>query len=147
MCSPGYLEKRGPFREPADLKRATLLRTSRPFPWRPWFRRAGLDWEEPAHGPIFGEVPLLLDAAANGAGVALAGPVAAGPWLSTGRLVRALDIGVPHPGSYYAVCWLQLERPEVNLVMEWLASSAREEMPADSFGPAPRLEEGIRPAG
>jgi LysR family transcriptional regulator, glycine cleavage system transcriptional activator len=144
-CSPEYLRKAGPFRQPSDLQRATLLRTPPKVPWRPWFEAAGLDWEEPSTGPIFGEATVLLAALANGAGVGLAGRIAAAPHFHSGRLVRVFDIGVPAPRSLYAVCLESSRgRPEIALFMEWLASEAREDVFKGVPDPIQQREEKLR---
>ena len=68
VCSPriaGGVPKR-----PADLARYTLLRAD-DEPWKPWFEAAGLDWPEPTRGPVFSDSALLMQAAAEGQGIAL----------------------------------------------------------------------------
>src|SRR5437667_443140 len=78
----GVLPKR-----PESLARVVLLRSERQ-PWTPWFRAMALDWPEPSRGPIYSDETLLVQAAAEGIGVALArGPLVAGD-LTAGRLVR-----------------------------------------------------------
>lgn len=127
VCSPAYARKAGPFREPGDLKKATILRTTRKLPWSLWFRAAGLDWPEPSSGLLFGEVSVLLDAASNDAGIALAGRIASAPYLHSGRLIRLFDIGVPAPRSFYAVCLEDhRDRPEVAAFVDWLVQQASE---------------------
>ena len=69
VCSPrieGGVPKR-----PTDLARYTLLRAD-DEPWLPWFEAAGLDWPEPTRGPMFNDSAHLMQAAAEGQGVALA---------------------------------------------------------------------------
>ena len=70
VCSPRILGARK-LQAPADLARFTLLRSD-DEPWKPWFDAAGLDWPEPSRGPIFNDSSLMLQAAAEGQGVALA---------------------------------------------------------------------------
>src|SRR5205085_3433348 len=53
-----------------DLARYTLLRSDDEF-WVPWFRAAGLDWPEPTRGPMFNDSAHMLQAAAEGQGIAL----------------------------------------------------------------------------
>ena len=69
VCSarPGL---RGP-RQPGDLAGFNLLRTYSER-WSPWFSAAGLNWPEPASGPVFEESSHAMQAAAAGSGVALA---------------------------------------------------------------------------
>ena len=45
VASPAYLERIGGIATPADLKKATLLRSALEQ-WKPWFEQAGLDWPE-----------------------------------------------------------------------------------------------------
>jgi LysR family glycine cleavage system transcriptional activator len=58
-------------RQLLDLASFNLLRTYSES-WSSWFAAAGLDWPEPATGPIFEETAHALQAAAAGSGVALA---------------------------------------------------------------------------
>src|SRR6185437_9009315 len=69
VCSPRLARGRLP-KVPADLARHTLLRSDGEL-WKPWFEAAGLDWEEPARGPMFSDSSHTLQAAIEGQGVAL----------------------------------------------------------------------------
>lgn len=84
LCAPAVAAR---LREPADLRRETLLRSYRPDEWPRWFERAGA--EPPAlRGPVFDNSALMAAAAEAGYGVALV------PWvlftreLTTERLAR-----------------------------------------------------------
>jgi LysR family glycine cleavage system transcriptional activator len=85
VCSPRILGGRVPL-EPEDLARYTLLRTN-DEPWKPWFDAAGLDWPEPSRGPIFNDSTHMLQAAAEGQGVALARASLLGNDIRNGVLV------------------------------------------------------------
>lgn len=125
VCSPAYHEALGGILTVDDLRRAVLLRLPHE-PWQPWFEAARLRWPEPSSGPLFGDASLMLDAAANGQGVALARSVLVGRDLQSGRLVRLFDVSIPSSRSYYAVCSASaLARPEVNAFIEWLIASSR----------------------
>ncbi|MGY6268988.1 LysR substrate-binding domain-containing protein [Achromobacter denitrificans] len=100
VCSPGYLDARGPFRRPADLARAQLLRCPME-PWRPWLDAAGLDWPEPSRGVWLVDLGMMMDAARAGQGIALTRRTLAAEWLDEGKLVRVLDIEVPGESQYY----------------------------------------------
>jgi LysR family glycine cleavage system transcriptional activator len=100
-CSPAYVERHGPFGTPADLARANLLRC--PIePWRPWFKAAGVELAEPAVGPQFVDVGLMVEAALHGQGVALARELMTQSWLDCGLLVRLFDIPAQGRHAYYA---------------------------------------------
>lgn len=100
VCSPriaGGVPKR-----PTDLARYTLLRAD-DEPWLPWFEAAGLDWPEPTRGPMFNDSAHLMQAAAEGQGVALARATLLGNDERNGVLVRPFSIEAPAPRRFYLV--------------------------------------------
>lgn len=101
VCSPRLGDGRLPTR-PAEMSRYLLLRSDNEF-WQPWFRAAGLDWPEPARGPIYNDASYLMQAAADGQGIALARSSLIGNDIANGVLVRLFDIEVPSPFHYYLV--------------------------------------------
>lgn len=82
-----------PLRTPADLSGVPLLR-SEGEDWAPWFRAAGLDWPEPSSGLMLSDSALVLQAALEGRGVALARRSLAASALRAGKLVRPFDIPI-----------------------------------------------------
>lgn len=132
VCSPriaGGVPKR-----PADLARHMLLRSD-DEPWTPWFEAAGLDWPEPARGPIFSDSAHMMQAAAEGQGVALARSTLLGNDLRNGVLVRPFAVQVPSPRRFYLVYPPRnAESPKLVAFREWL----RVEIAADrKAGAAP----------
>ena len=136
VCSPQYFESLGGLAHVRDLGKAVLLRLPRE-PWKPWFEAAGLDWDEPASGPLFGDASLMLDAATKGQGIALARSVLVEGDLASGRLLKPFEVSVPSQRAYYAV-WSPANsvRPEVQAILDWLVGSSRRLDPAG--GPSPR---------
>lgn len=125
VCSPAYKETLRGLPTITDLRKAVFLRLPHE-PWKPWFEAATLSWPEPVSGPLFGDASLMLDAAANGQGVALARSVLVDHDLASGRLVRLFDISVPSARAYHAVCSPAARgRPEVQRFIEWLVASSR----------------------
>lgn len=119
VCTPAYAERMG-LRAPADLARASLLRSSLE-PWQPWFAAAGLPWDEPAVGPRFEDLALLYQGAADGQGVALARAMLVRPLMESGALKTLFDLRSQSPYAYYVVYPRQsLERPEVASFVNWL---------------------------
>jgi LysR family transcriptional regulator, glycine cleavage system transcriptional activator len=100
VCSPDFAGGRLPHSVEA-LTRAKLLH-SPTQPWDAWFRAVGASPPEP-RGPNFSEAGLLLRAAVDGLGVALARSVLARPDLEAGRLVRPVPESVPADYAYYIV--------------------------------------------
>jgi LysR family glycine cleavage system transcriptional activator len=124
-CSPGYKAIIGGISCPKDLLRATLLRLPRQ-PWKPWFRAAKLECEEPHQGPLFSDAALMLDAAAQGQGVALARSALVEHDLATGRLVRLFDVSIPAEFAYYAICQPAIAlREDVASFIDWLVTCSR----------------------
>ena len=127
VCSKPYLKEIGVPKSPADLERAVLLR--HPFqPWKPWFEKAGLDWPEPVHGPVFNDSALMLQAATDGHGIALGRRVLIEDLLVQGLLVKLFDISVSVEEAFYVVFAKQsLQRPEVAAFVDWIKAVAEEE--------------------
>lgn len=88
VCSPALLA-RHPIEKPEDLVTAPLLRHT-DLPWSLWFRAMGV--EAPVLAPALGfdNSAMMLDAAAQGLGFALARSGYAKRDLEDGRLVRPL---------------------------------------------------------
>jgi LysR family glycine cleavage system transcriptional activator len=101
VCSPRLANGRLPAR-PADLARYPLLRSD-DEPWKPWFDAAGLDWPEPTRGPIFNDASHMIQATAEGQGIALARQTLLGNDVRNGVLVRLFDVAVPAPRKFYLV--------------------------------------------
>ena len=118
VCSPriaGGVPKR-----PADLARYTLLRAD-DEPWKPWFEAAGLDWPEPARGPVFSDSALLMQAAAEGQGIALGRRNLLGNDERNGVLVRPFAIETPAARRMYLVYPPRIaDSPKLATFRAWL---------------------------
>ena len=114
-------------RMPNKLAQSVLLRCERE-PWTPWFRTAGLDLLEPTGGLVFQDSSMLVRAAVEGHGVALARHVLARGELASGELVRLFDVQVKCAHSYYLVCPPEsLQKPQVQAFRTWLQEELRED--------------------
>src|SRR5690348_5415321 len=123
VCSP-RLAPRLP-KEPRELARYTLLRSDDEF-WKPWFEAVGLDWPEPRRGPTFNDAALMLQAAVDGQGIALARSSLLGNDVRNGLLVRLFDIDVPAPRRHYLVYPPRLAgSPKLAAFREWLLAEIR----------------------
>jgi LysR family glycine cleavage system transcriptional activator len=101
VCSPRLANGRLPA-VPRDLARYTLLRCEDEY-WKPWFEAASLDWPEPARGPMFNDSSHMLQAAAEGQGIALGRSSLLANDLHNGTLVRLFDAVVPASRKYFLV--------------------------------------------
>lgn len=127
VCSKGYLKEVGSLRHPAELRKATLLRNVIQ-PWKPWFRKAALDWPEPKHSPSFSDSTLALQAAADGYGVALGRRMLVEHLLEAGSLVQLFNISVTIEEAFFVVYRKDsLKRPEVAAFVDWIKVVADEE--------------------
>lgn len=127
VCSP-KLQARRRFDSPMDLVNAPLLRNPRQQ-WRPWFLAAGLDLPEPSQGPLYDDAGLLLQAAADGQGIALGRATLAADDLAAGRLVRLFDIAIEDDYSWHLV-WrepLQCHPADLISFRQWLEREAASE--------------------
>jgi len=89
VCSPALL-KRHPINRPEDLLNAPLLRHTA-LPWSAWFHAMGLPMPELPPSLGFDDTSMMLDAAAQGLGVALARSGLSERDIRDGRLVRPLE--------------------------------------------------------
>ena len=114
-------------RAPPDLERATLLRNTW-TPWVRWFRAVGLNWPEPASGPMFDDSPLMLRAALDGQGVALGRHWLAVDELRAGTLVAPFRVAVRDDFQYW-LAWPtgRAANPDAVLFRTWLQAQAAAE--------------------
>ncbi|MGE0801112.1 MAG: LysR substrate-binding domain-containing protein [Lautropia sp.] len=125
VCSPAYLARHGPFDDVEDLSRAVLLRHTRE-PWDAWLAavaargNAIVDAVMPA-GPVYTDARLMLDAACDGHGVALARSPLAATDLREGRLVRICDVEVASTDAYFAYHRpFNRHQEALQLFLDWL---------------------------
>lgn len=110
---------------PEHLQRTNvLIHSEMPDTFSEWCNAIGMPWLEPHGIDHFDSGPLMLEAAAQGVGVAFMHghhfEDAKDP-----RLVRLFDFDVDSPYSYWFVCRPSaLRRPAVKLFHDWLVSAA-----------------------
>jgi LysR family glycine cleavage system transcriptional activator len=124
VASPAYLERIGGIATPADLKKATLLRSALEQ-WKPWFEQAGLDWPEPMDALRVDDLGLLLEAVRHGHGVGLTRQHFAQDMIASGEVVELFDIRLVAPPHAYYVVYEQAARtrPEVQLFIDWMMAA------------------------
>jgi LysR family glycine cleavage system transcriptional activator len=127
VMSPAYWQQTGWPDGPADLSRLRLLHDRDPQTawesWREAFGPAALDVRS---GPRFASADLLLRAAAQGQGVALARHRLAGDDLGSHHLIRPFgDLQLELGPAYWIVRPPHgLPKPATKAVMEWLLRQA-----------------------
>jgi len=135
VCSPRLLAGAKPLRTPEDLRHHVLLHdvdlpvagmVPTPQAWRLWLERAGVRGIDVERGPVFEDSAMLLDAAAEGQGVALGRSALVAADLAAGRLVRPFDISLPFALRHYLVCpKATAERPKIAAFRGWLLAEAK----------------------
>jgi LysR family glycine cleavage system transcriptional activator len=106
VCALSLLQSRGAIHSPKDLLDWPLLGDVPPHDslWTDWFAYAGVDSIPPAPIAFYDDASHLIQAAADGQGVALVRSALAVDDLRTGRLVKLLDVERPCERGYYLVC-------------------------------------------
>jgi LysR family transcriptional regulator, glycine cleavage system transcriptional activator len=108
VVSPALLEQT-PLRELTDLAGHILLHDGSPDAdescpdWAMWLAARGVKGVDGARGPRFNQSSLVIEAAVNGRGVALAKQTLAQADLDAGRLVQPFDISDAVDFAYYIV--------------------------------------------
>jgi len=104
VCSPALMKGRKALRKPRDLRHHVLLHDDRYGDWQTWLLAAGVKGIDATRGPIIIDSGMLIEAAVEGHGIALARGVLAANELSEGRLVRPFELRSPADYAYYFVC-------------------------------------------
>lgn len=135
VCSPHVAAG---LASPSDLLCAPLLRLDDGRGWARWFEAAGLREPVP-RGPVLDRASLLIDAAADGQGVALARTTLAAWDLRQGRLVRPFALSLPTANGFWVVCpGATAERRKIAAFRAWIVGEAAEDARRlDPDGPAP----------
>jgi LysR family glycine cleavage system transcriptional activator len=137
VCSPKLLSARRALAKPADILQLPLLRLSEGNAWDRWFAAAGLAVPERPRGAVLNRPSMLIDAAADGQGVALARTTLAAWDLINGRLVRPFNISLRLGKSYWIVCPTATAKlPKIATFRTWLLKEAAED--ARRFKALPR---------
>lgn len=132
VMSPVFWEQAGRPRRPDDLAGLRLLHDRDPHAsweaWRSAHKSGALDMRA---GPRFASSDLVLRAAAQGLGVALARGRLAADDIAAGALIRPFgDLHVALPDAYWIVrSETAPPRAAVTAVIDWLKSQATTELP------------------
>jgi LysR family transcriptional regulator, glycine cleavage system transcriptional activator len=129
VCSPALLA-RYPIEKPEDLVSAPLLRHT-DLPWSVWFRAMGISPPEPRPALGFDGSAMMLDAASQGLGFALARGGYAKRDLDEGRLMRPLPGSVDVETGHNFV-W-RVENPKLPRILklrDWFLEQTKEDRKA-----------------
>jgi LysR family transcriptional regulator, glycine cleavage system transcriptional activator len=127
VCSPKLVSGRNRITTASDLLKFPLLRLDDWKTWNRWFAAAGVI-DPVAHGPVLNRASMLIDAAVDGQGVALARTALAAWDLINGRLVRPIDVSLKLSNVYWIVCPKATSSvPKIATFRKWLLAEAAED--------------------
>lgn len=129
VCSPKLLSGRSRIAKPADLLKFPLLHLDDRKDWARWFAIAGVAAPETLHGPVMNRVSMVIDAAVDGQGVALARSTLAAWDLINGRIVAPFDVTWRLSKTYWVVSpKATAKQPKVTMFRDWLLAEAADDM-------------------
>ncbi len=128
VCAPKLVSGRNRITKPADLLKFPLLRLDDWKNWSRWFDAAGVT-APVTQGPVLNRASMLVDAAVDGQGIALARTTLAAWDLINGRLVRPIDVSLRMANTYWIVCPKATSAlPKITMFREWLLAEAADDM-------------------
>ncbi|CAN7706791.1 transcriptional regulator GcvA [Pseudorhodoferax sp. LjRoot39] len=140
VCSPALLQDPArPLKTPQDLRRHTLLHDESTYPdvsnpnWAMWLEQVGATDVDSTRGPSFWPSHLVIGAALDGLGVALAKKHWVVDDIARGRLVRPFEGSMQVEFAYYLI--FPEDRaadPRINAFLAWV----REELARDAAAQA-----------
>ena len=104
VCSPKLLRGRQRISKPSDVLKFPLLHLDDRKDWAKWLEAAGVNNAELSHGPVLNRASMVIDAAVDGQGIALARTTLAAWDLINGRLVRPLPETLRLSKTYWIIC-------------------------------------------
>ncbi len=127
VCSPKLREGNRPLKSPEDLRHHTLIHDGMRDDWHVWLKAAGVENVDHTRGPAYPYSNMVIQAAIQGEGVALARSALVEDDLKTGQLIKPFEISLPVEFAYYIVYPEEhLSRPKVKAFRDWLFSEVAE---------------------
>ena len=129
ICSPKLLVGRNRLKQPADVLKFPLLRLEdQSKAWARWFALAGVAAPERLPGPVLNRASMLIDAAIDGQGVALARTTLAARDLISGQIVKPFDLSWRPASTYWVVSPKAMAKVEkIKRFRDWLLSEAADD--------------------
>jgi LysR family glycine cleavage system transcriptional activator len=124
VCSPNLMKGRK-LSKPADVLKFPLLHIDDRKDWMKWLEQAGVAHADLPHGPVLNRASMIIDAAIDGQGIALARTTLAAWDLINGRLVRPFTHALRLSKTYWIVCpKATAALPKVVIFRDWLLAEA-----------------------
>jgi LysR family transcriptional regulator, glycine cleavage system transcriptional activator len=127
VCSPKLISGPNRITRASDLLKFPLLRLDDWKTWTRWFEAAGVA-NPNAHGPVLNRASMLIDAAVDGQGIALARTTLAAGDIINGRLIRPIDVSLRMSNTYWIVCPKATSGvPKIAMFRKWLMAEAADD--------------------
>ena len=127
VCSPKLVAGRNRITKAADLLKFPLLRLEDAKNWTRLLEAAGVK-ATVGPGPVLNRASMLIDAAIDGQGIALARTALAAWDLINGRLVRPVDFSLRMANTYWIVCPKSVSSvPKIATFRNWVLAEAVED--------------------
>jgi LysR family glycine cleavage system transcriptional activator len=131
VCSPRLATGPRAIRQPVDVLRHPLIHLDNLRTWSRWFEAAEVPVSTPLHGPVLNRASMVIDAAVDGQGVALARTTLAAWDLVNRRLVRPFLVSLRLSKTYWIICpKVTAALPKISAFREWLVAEAAEDAKA-----------------
>jgi LysR family glycine cleavage system transcriptional activator len=128
VCSPKLMSGRNRITKPSDLLKFPLLHLDDWKAWSKWFDSAGVVDVKLSRGLALNRASMLIDAAVDGQGVALARTTLAAWDLINGRLAKPFDLGLRLSNTYWIVCpKATSSMPKITTFRDWLLAEAADD--------------------
>jgi LysR family glycine cleavage system transcriptional activator len=128
VCSAKLVSGRRRITKASDVLKFPLLHLNDWKTWSRWFDAAGVSDPKP-RGPVLNQASMLIDAAVDGQGIALARTALAASDLINGRLVRLTDVSLRMANTFWIVCpEATFALPKIALFRGWLLAEAQSDM-------------------
>jgi len=129
VCSPKLLSGKRRISKPADILKFPLIHMDSRADWNNWLQEAGLDESAVTHGPVLNRASMVIDAAINGQGIALARTTLAAWDLLNGHLVRPFAQSLPLAKTYWIICpKATAGLPKIVTFRDWLLAEASSDL-------------------
>jgi LysR family glycine cleavage system transcriptional activator len=145
VCSPKLVAGRNRIKKAADLLKFPLLRLEDAKNWIRFFEAAGVR-AAVGPGPVLNRASMLIDAALDGQGIALARTALAAWDLIHGRLVRPVDVSLTMANTYWFVCPKAASNlPKIATFRNWVfAETADDTRRLKALAPRPNQDSAQR---
>jgi LysR family glycine cleavage system transcriptional activator len=127
VCSPDLKHEGRALQELSDLRHHTLLHSQDTdfdpsFPdWAMWLATAGVDDVDASRGIFFSQGEMVIEAAIEGQGIALAASVMAAGAIESGRLVQPFETRLPVRLSFHLITTRQKSRSsKIGAFRQWI---------------------------